>query len=330
MYSFGRAERLASGKAVRRAIAEYQLLSPDPFMIHRCVRQNGKVVDFSFEYCNPATAQLFGCALKELRGSLLLKRFPHAAHDPNIFERYVLVLESGDYEEAEVPHPLGLRHRTLRRRLAGVYDERIAVCFHDISGELSHRKQLSLVAEALGHRLDGQFSLIQALCNHTLSHVSNLDEFKADFPRRIAALAASEALLQAEGGRVCLRRLIERVLQPFGCSSHVLEGDPSTAVDSNSVLALTLAFHELAAAGVAKGQGSTETDAVHVRWRVEGTSVHIHWIEQLPSQAEDRSQGREMCLQLIRSAVESLSGGQFRCWHTEERAHHFLQFELQS
>lgn len=329
MHPFGdRISPPRAGDAVRRAIAKYQLFSPDPFVIHRSIRRRGKVVDFEFEYCNPATSQLFGCTLKELRGASLLKTFPHFAHDPNLFDRYVFVLETGEYEEAEVPHPLGIQQRTLRRRLAGLYDQRIAVCFHDISGELIERNQLALVAQALEHRLEGQFALIQALCNHALSHSATLADFKTDFPRRIAALASTGILLQSESGQICLRDLLERVLQPFNRRPFSLDGDATVAVSSSAVLALTLALHELAANGLEHRAGAGEAGRVDVRWRVEGEDMQIHWIEQVPLQTADDMPERGLGLPLIRSAVESLRGGQFRSMQTTDCIHHFIEFEL--
>lgn len=313
--------------ATRRALARYQLSSPDPFMIHRAVKRRKEVVDFEFEYLNPAAAELFGATLKGLRGSLLVSSFPHLAHDPLVFERYVSVLQRRLFEEAEVPHPLGIKQRKLRRRLVGLSEGRLCVCFHDISGNLNEVNQLSLVSQALEHRLGGQFALVQALCNHALSHARDLAEFKASFPRRIAALASAESLLRPARQQVALRALFEDVLQPFGIPPSCLSGDDNLRVKSDSLAALTVAVHELASSTLNGVDGALAGERIAVRWRANAERVHIHWMERLSGKAGHAGRPAAASCSLVTSAVESLGRGQLRFWCTAECSHCFIEFD---
>lgn len=311
--------------ATRRALARYQLSNPDPFVVHRAVRRRKKVIDFEFEYLNPAAAELFGATPRGLCGSLLVSSFPHLAHDPLVFERYVSVLQMRLFEEAEVPHPLGIKHRKFRRRLVGLSEGRLCVCFHDISAELKEVHQLSLVSQGLDDRREGQFALVQALCNHALSHASDLDEFKTTFPRRIAALAGAEALFQGARQNVALRALLTAVLHPFGIPPSCLSGDDQVRVTSDALAALTVAVHELASSAVNGVDGALGRERISVRWRLNDGRVHVHWMERL-DRSQDPGVAEGSAASLIVSAIESLRNGGIRSWRTADCSHHFIEF----
>jgi PAS domain S-box-containing protein len=76
--------------------------SPDGFMILRSVRdEGGEVVDFEWEYTNPAAERISGRSAAELKGKRLLEVMPgHRAS--GLFDLYREVVETGEPRQTEV------------------------------------------------------------------------------------------------------------------------------------------------------------------------------------------------------------------------------------
>ncbi|MEP6545232.1 PAS domain S-box protein [Microcoleus vaginatus GB1-A2] len=79
----------------------FQELSLDGFNVFRSIRDESTIVDFEWEYVNPAAAKMQHRTPEELTGKRLLQVLP-GAKDNNLFDRYVQVVETGIPLDTEI------------------------------------------------------------------------------------------------------------------------------------------------------------------------------------------------------------------------------------
>ena len=107
-------------------------LSPQPFALLRFVRDEaGRVVDFEWEYANPAALRIQQATLAELRGTRLSERNP-GVRESGLLAGYVRTAETGERFETELHY----RHEWLDtwfRVAATQVGETLALTFDDIS-----------------------------------------------------------------------------------------------------------------------------------------------------------------------------------------------------
>ncbi|WP_437641680.1 ATP-binding response regulator [Sorangium sp. So ce854] len=126
-----RARRIAARSAERLRIAQDHSL--DGFVTLWAVRDApGKIVDFRWEYVNPAAATLLGRAPEHLVGRDLLHTPLDDTTGHDIFVRCVSVAETGEPVDVEVPWGAEARRRWFRIMIVQL-DEGVAVHFGDIT-----------------------------------------------------------------------------------------------------------------------------------------------------------------------------------------------------
>ena len=107
------AQMLAEVQMLRQALAEEKLrkehlqvaheLSPDAFTILRCVRDtSGQIVDFTWDYVNPAAATLLRRTQDDLVGQRLLSVLPGNQTRSALFAEYMHVVETGEPMDREL------------------------------------------------------------------------------------------------------------------------------------------------------------------------------------------------------------------------------------
>jgi len=79
----------------------FQELSIDGFNVFRSLRDGSKIVDFEWEYVNPAAAKIQRLTPEELTGKRLLEVLP-GHKDRDLFDRYVQVVETGTPLDTEI------------------------------------------------------------------------------------------------------------------------------------------------------------------------------------------------------------------------------------
>lgn len=78
-----------------------QELSLDGFAILKAVREKGQVVDFEWDYVNPAAARMVRFSPQELRGKSLRQTLPQAGKS-GLLTDFISIMESGEPLDAEV------------------------------------------------------------------------------------------------------------------------------------------------------------------------------------------------------------------------------------
>ncbi|KYF59411.1 hypothetical protein BE08_22050 [Sorangium cellulosum] len=125
-----RARRIAARSAERLRIAQDHSL--DGFVTLWAVRDAGKIVDFRWEYVNPAAAGMLGCPPEHLVGRDLFQTLPDETTGHDIFARCARVVETGEPIDLELPWDEEERRRWFRIMIVQL-DDGVAVHFSDIT-----------------------------------------------------------------------------------------------------------------------------------------------------------------------------------------------------
>ncbi|XXY49971.1 ATP-binding protein [Sorangium sp. So ce269] len=126
-----RARRLAARSAERLRIAQDHSL--DGFVTLWVVRDApGRIVDFQWEYVNPAAAIMLERASESLLGKGILHTLPGDSTKHEVFERCARVVETGEPVDIELPWGEADRRRWFRIMIVKLH-EGIAVHFSDIT-----------------------------------------------------------------------------------------------------------------------------------------------------------------------------------------------------
>lgn len=148
--------------------------------------------------------------------------------------------------------------------------------------------QQEVMAQELDHRLKNLFATANAVIGLSLKHVSSAKELAAQLRLRFDAMARSNLMLRGlrAGEETTLQAVISQALEPFGIEKAgrlQFSGVP-VVIDSQTVLTLSLVFHELATNAAKYGSISTAEGRVQVEWRVDrdtGEPPHLllNWTE---------------------------------------------------
>lgn len=127
-----------------------QDLSLDGFTVLRAIRDEvGKIIDFEWEYVNPAAAEMLHSTPEELIGQRLLAMLPGNKSSSELFNHYVQVVVTGQ------PHDIELYYRSEGidgwfRNMSVKLEDGVAVSFTDIT----ERKRLEAELRALNRELE--------------------------------------------------------------------------------------------------------------------------------------------------------------------------------
>jgi PAS domain S-box-containing protein len=149
---------LATISASEERFRVAQELSLDGFTLLQAVRgREGQIVDFTWQYINPAAEHILGQARAETEGQRLLQLLPGSQSNSELFARYVQVVETGQ------PHDLELAYdadgiQGWFRNMAVKLGDGVAVSFTDISDRKRYERQLSYQAFLLENVSDAVFA----------------------------------------------------------------------------------------------------------------------------------------------------------------------------
>ncbi|GMU20987.1 MAG: hypothetical protein AMXMBFR13_10830 [Phycisphaerae bacterium] len=125
-----------------------QELSLDAFTVLSSVRdEDGRIVDFRWEYVNPEAGRVLKHAPAELVGRRLLAVLPGNKANCDLFDRYVRVAETGDPHDYELLYESEGIQGWFRNMTVKLGDG-IAVCFTDITERKRAEAALAAAKEA--------------------------------------------------------------------------------------------------------------------------------------------------------------------------------------
>lgn len=157
----------------------------------------------------------------------------------------------------------------------------LATVMRDISDRKRHEEHLDLLMREVHHRAKNMLTVVQAISNQTAA--KSPKDFLARFTERLHALAANQDLLvRNEWGGVDIADLVRAQLAAFAdlMGSRIAIHGPKLRFNAEAAQAVGLALHELATNASKYGALSTETGAVEVRWRLDGSIFAMNWTER--------------------------------------------------
>ena len=265
--------------AIEHRLHVFEHRSPDPFAIVIAIRDpRGRVVDFLFEYANPAAVS--ASRQGELVGRRMLEVFPGNAQCVELFPRYIHLLEEGGANEVEVEyHEFGLQG-WFRNLAVALDQDRLAISWRDISNRKSLEAQLRVIAKEYRHRLKNAFTIMGALTRQCLKSAPSKDALAENLCDRLLTMSLAQDLLVEEEGAAWLTQIVTRSLKPFDGPRMTIIAGPDVQVPAPGVVALCLALNELATNALKFGGLSQSGAGVEVTWAVTDGRVRIQWDEQ--------------------------------------------------
>lgn len=294
-----------------RTLRASQQLSPECFTILRAVRDaGGTVIDFIWEYANPATEAIVRAG--PLAERHMLEVFKASRDHPMMFPRYAQMLSTSDVSEVEYAH----EHRGVtywfRDAAVAIDSERVAVGFRDITAQKRLADQLQLVTGELRHRIKNSIAVVGSLVRREAKFARDVPEFAAALLTRLPSLASAQDLLTADSASdVALGDIVRAALNPFDAKRLEVRPGPDLPVKAGTVTLLAMALHELATNAVKHGSLSSPEGSATLSWTVQDERVELDWSETGgPPVSEPTREG--FGSRLIAEAAERLPQGALR------------------
>lgn len=263
----------------QKTLEASQNLNPDGFAILRAERRaDGTVMDFIWEYANPAAVRANGSA--PLVGQRLLQVAPPGAPLTAAFERYIDTLARQGHSQLEYPYQRERYAGWFRTTVVAIDKERIAVSFTDITSHKRHAEGLGIALDEFRHRLKNLLAVVSSLIGHARRSCDDIDEFTVTIQRQLQALAVAQSVIMGDPtAHVTLADVAKAALRPFPIQGLVIVGGPPVNLDVDLALAFTLVFHEMATNSVKYGALSQEGGEVQIGWTTSCGRVDLRWTE---------------------------------------------------
>ena len=290
-----------------RRLAASHRLSHDGFCILRATRgPDGAIADFILEFANPAAARLLG--RDQLVGLHLLETLPAHRNHPDLFPRYVQLLETQSSDEVELVYRADGLAGWIRNSAFAIDADRLAVSFRDITQRRTTQEQLRLVTQELKHRNRNLLTVVSGLLSLAARTSRDVPRLVEGVQKQLQALAASQDLLTSTiAGDVPLAAAIEAALEPFRTLRIHVEEGPKVDLPPRSVVPLIMALSEMATNAVKYGALSG-AGHVDLGWTLAGRDVTLGWVERDgPPVSPPRRKG--LGSRLLEAAGHSLADG---------------------
>ena len=136
----------------------------------------------------------------------------------------------------------------------------------------THQK---LLINELNHRVKNTLATVQSVARQTLRGEASAKVLRDTLTSRLIALSAAHDVLTRENWEGAgLREVVEQAIRPFDSAAaarFVVSGAP-VRLSPKTVLAMSMALHELATNAAKHGALSSEGGRVEIAWRLETSS----------------------------------------------------------
>ncbi|UDL95899.1 PAS domain S-box protein [Lichenihabitans sp. PAMC28606] len=150
--------------------------------------------------------------------------------------------------------------RTVHRFLGAV---------RDISDEKRAEMHMRLMVNELNHRVKNSLAMVQGVAAQTFRGTTDMDTARTAFTERLVALAkAHDVLTAGKWESATLMSVVALTVKSHGGDdqNRFDVSGPDIALSPKTVLAMSLALHELATNAVKYGSLSNDTGRVTIRW----------------------------------------------------------------
>ena len=159
----------------------------------------------------------------------------------------------------------------------------------DTTKHVRAREHAAMMIDELNHRVKNTLATVQSIVTQAVRNSSDPAIVRESIETRIAALSRSHDLLGREKwDGAGLHDLVREALAPFGVTEgraerFTIQGE-NIRLSPKAVLALGIAFNELATNAVKYGAFSNEAGTISIKWTLEantgGRWLCLHWCEK--------------------------------------------------
>jgi len=159
----------------------------------------------------------------------------------------------------------------------------------DITRHIEEQAHARMLIGELNHRVKNTLATVNSIVSQALRNSSDLGVIRESIEGRLLALSRSHGLLTRESWKSAgLLDVVNDALQPFGIANGRAERFVITGknipLSPKAVLALGIAFHELATNAVKYGAFSNEKGCILINWTIEsgpkGNRLLLRWREE--------------------------------------------------
>jgi PAS domain S-box-containing protein len=156
----------------------------------------------------------------------------------------------------------------------------------DITERKRQQQNRELLINELNHRVKNTLATVQSLAMQTLRHAATPAEGRDSFEARLVALSKAHDVLTREHWEgASLNKVVADAIAAYSCDikkSRFQVAGPIVRLQPKTVLALSMALHELATNAVKYGALSNRTGSVEINWRLipgDQQRFQLRWAE---------------------------------------------------
>tara|TARA_R110000868_G_scaffold79486_1_gene226156 strand:+ start:687 stop:2585 length:1899 start_codon:yes stop_codon:yes gene_type:complete len=145
-----------------------------------------------------------------------------------------------------------------------------------------HEAERNMLSEELAHRIKNVLTIGQIIVKQSLRKIPGLKAEREAIVARFQALGgAQDVLTRAKEKEADILSVVEATLAPhLPQPGRIIVTGPSIALNSQQVLGLSLALHELATNASKYGALSNEDGQILINWKSRDGSFEFSWVEQ--------------------------------------------------
>lgn len=145
-----------------------------------------------------------------------------------------------------------------------------------------YETERDLLAGELAHRIKNTLAMAQVIVTQTLRNQPDLADERKAIAERLSALAgAQDVLTHSQRHEADIMHVVSSTLAPHRSEKdRIIMKGPSLLLQSQQVLGLSLALHELATNAAKYGALSNEAGRVRIHWSENDNLFEFHWIEE--------------------------------------------------
>lgn len=158
----------------------------------------------------------------------------------------------------------------------------------DITDQKDAQERQRLLAREADHRVKNIFANFHAMISLSARSARTPQEMAQALRGRLDALLRAKDLIRPgimgtehQSERTTVDALVRTVLQPYaqGADDRVVVSGPDVSVGAKAVTSLALALHESATNAAKYGALSKPNGAVHIKWEMQDSGLHLDWEE---------------------------------------------------
>ena len=233
--------------------------------------------DWRLTRFNGEAARHFGKPASEMIGRRLWDVFPDAV-DTDLGRLFFDTMARRATVHGEATSVV-VGPRTLAYRLFPLGDG-MGIVFRDVTDFRNAEAHRELLTRELNHRVKNMLAIVQGIATQTFRGLD--PTLRSDFEQRLMTLSsANELLTEKTWNSAEIHDVVRASLRPHLADegARIAFAGPDLRLKPRSVVALSMALHELCTNALKYGALSSDAGRVKIGWAVDGERFRMRWEE---------------------------------------------------